>query len=102
MIAVVSILVSLMSDTFVSANKDFSRYNWNNGKSHLGLAIAMFLCSAFVKSGSNLSDHVPFGIALAFQFLLLGLIPASYAYFFFCIYPSDLAAINMDRTVTTR
>lgn len=28
--------------------------------------------------------------------------PASYAYFFFAFYPSDLAAINMDRTGTTR
>ena len=27
--------------------------------------------------------------------------PASYAYFFFAFYPSDLAAINMDRTGTT-
>ena len=34
--------------------------------------------------------------------LLLGLMPASYAYFFFAFYPSDLAAINMDRTGTTR
>lgn len=34
--------------------------------------------------------------------LLLGLIPASYAYFFFAFYPSDLAAINFDRTGTTR
>jgi len=33
--------------------------------------------------------------------LLLGLMPASYAYFFFAFYPSDLAAINMDRTGTT-
>jgi anaerobic C4-dicarboxylate transporter DcuB len=34
--------------------------------------------------------------------LLLGLVPASYAYFFFAFYPSDLAAINFDRTGTTR
>ena len=33
--------------------------------------------------------------------LLLGLVPASYAYFFFAFYPSDLAAINFDRTGTT-
>ena len=32
---------------------------------------------------------------------MLGLLPASYAYFFFAFYPSDLAAINMDRTGTT-
>lgn len=27
---------------------------------------------------------------------------ASYAYFFFAFYPSDLSAINVDRTGTTR
>ncbi len=46
---------------------------------------------------------LPFGYALGLPTnLLLGLIPASYAYFFFAFYPSDLAAINMDRTGTTR
>ena len=34
--------------------------------------------------------------------LLLGLLPSCYAYFFFAFYPSDLAAINMDRSGTTR
>jgi len=34
--------------------------------------------------------------------LLLGLVQASYAYFFFAFYPSNLAAINFDRTGTTR
>jgi anaerobic C4-dicarboxylate transporter DcuB len=36
--------------------------------------------------------------------VLLGLMPACYAYFFFCFdcfYRSDLAAISMDRTGTT-
>jgi anaerobic C4-dicarboxylate transporter DcuB len=46
---------------------------------------------------------IPFGYALGLpSTLMLGLMPASYAYFFFCFYPSDLAAINMDRTGTTR
>jgi anaerobic C4-dicarboxylate transporter DcuB len=32
---------------------------------------------------------------------MIGMIPACYAYFFFCFYPSDLSAINFDRTGTT-
>jgi anaerobic C4-dicarboxylate transporter DcuB len=43
-----------------------------------------------------------FGIALGLSTpLMLGLMPSSYAYFFFAFYPSDLAAINMDRSGTT-
>jgi anaerobic C4-dicarboxylate transporter DcuB len=46
---------------------------------------------------------VPVGFALNLPInLLIGMIPASYAYFFFCFYPSDLSAINFDRTGTTR
>jgi anaerobic C4-dicarboxylate transporter DcuB len=66
---------------------------------------AMLFCvSAFVKSqAATLTIMLPFGLALGLPVpLLLGLVPASYAYFFFCFYPSDLAAINMDRTGTTR
>jgi anaerobic C4-dicarboxylate transporter DcuB len=77
MIAVVSIYgIAWMSDTFVSA---------------------------FAKSqAATLTVMIPFGIALKLPAtLMLGLLPASYAYFFFAFYPSDLAAINMDRTGTT-
>jgi anaerobic C4-dicarboxylate transporter DcuB len=107
MIAVVSIFgIAWMSDTFVSANKGFLIENikamvqfapWT-------FAIAMFAVSAFVKSqAATLTVMIPFGIALGLPAtLMLGLLPASYAYFFFCFYPSDLAAINMDRTGTTR
>ncbi len=107
MIAVVSIFgIAWMSDTFVSANKDFLVRNigvmvrfapWT-------FALAMFAVSAFVKSqAATLTIMLPFGLALGLPIpLLLGLMPASYAYFFFAFYPSDLAAINMDRTGTTR
>jgi len=46
---------------------------------------------------------LPFSLALGLPVpLMLGLMPASYAYFFFAFYPSDLAAITMDRSGTTR
>ena len=107
MIAVVSIFgIAWMSETFIKANEGFLIANikamvqmapWT-------FAIAMFCVSAFVKSqAATLTIMLPFGYALGLPTsLLLGLIPASYAYFFFAFYPSDLAAINMDRTGTTR
>lgn len=106
MIAVVSIFgIAWMSDTFISANKKFLVDNigimvkiapWT-------FAIATFCISAFVKSqAATLAITLPLGLALGLPVpLLLGLMPASYAYFFFAFYPSDLAAINMDRTGTT-
>ncbi|MSM39414.1 MAG: anaerobic C4-dicarboxylate transporter [Geobacter sp.] len=107
MIAVVSIFgIAWMSDTFITANKKFLVDNigamvklapWT-------FAIATFCISAFVKSqAATLAITLPLGVALGLPItLLLGLIPASYAYFFFAFYPSDLAAINFDRTGTTR
>jgi anaerobic C4-dicarboxylate transporter DcuB len=107
MIAVVSIFgIAWMSDTFITANKKFLVDNigimvkmapWT-------FAIATFCISAFVKSqAATLAITLPLGIALGLPIpLLLGLVPASYAYFFFAFYPSDLAAINFDRTGTTR
>jgi anaerobic C4-dicarboxylate transporter DcuB len=107
MIAVVSIFgIAWMSDTFIAANKKFLIDNigtmvrfapWT-------FAIATFCISAFVKSqAATLSITLPLGLTLGLPVpLLLGLIPASYAYFFFAFYPSDLAAMNFDRTGTTR
>jgi anaerobic C4-dicarboxylate transporter DcuB len=107
MIAVVSIFgIAWMSDTFVSANKVFliEKIKAMVQLAPWTFAIAMFAVSAFVKSqAATLTVMIPFGIALGLPAtLMLGLLPASYAYFFFAFYPSDLAAINMDRSGTTR
>lgn len=107
MIAVVSIFgIAWMSDTFITANKKFLVDN-------IGImvkiapwtcAIATFCISAFVKSqAATLAITLSLGLALGLPVsLLLVLMPARYAYFFFAFYPSDLAAINFDRTGTTR
>ncbi|WLT32965.1 anaerobic C4-dicarboxylate transporter [Geothrix sp. PMB-07] len=107
MIAVVSIFgIAWMSETFIKANEGYLIANIKAMVQHAPwtFAIAMFCVSAFVKSqAATLTIMLPFGYALGLPTpLLLGLIPASYAYFFFAFYPSDLAAINMDRTGTTR
>jgi anaerobic C4-dicarboxylate transporter DcuB len=106
MIAVVSIFgIAWMSDTFVTGNKTYliSEIKAMVAYAPWTFALAMFAVSAFVKSqAATLTIMIPFGLALGLPVpLLLGLMPASYAYFFFAFYPSDLAAINMDRTGTT-
>jgi len=106
MIAVVSIFgIAWMSDTFVSANQLFlvARIKSMVQFAPWTFGVAMFAVSAFVKSqAATLTVMLPFGIALGLPMtLMLGLMPASYAYFFFAFYPSDLAAINMDRSGTT-
>ena len=106
MMAVVSIFgIAWMSDTFITANQPFLIRSMKAmvQAAPWTFAIAMFCVSAFVKSqAATLTVMMPFGIALGLPAkLMLGLMPASYAYFFFCFYPSDLAAINMDRTGTT-
>jgi anaerobic C4-dicarboxylate transporter DcuB len=106
MIAVVSIFgIAWMSDCFVNGNKVFliAQIESMVKAAPWTFALAMFAVSAFVKSqAAVLTIMLPFGLALGLPtHLLLGLMPSSYAYFFFAFYPSDLAAINMDRTGTT-
>jgi len=106
MIAVVSIFgIAWMSDTFVTGNKAYliEKIKAMVEFAPWTFAFAMFAVSAFVKSqAATLTIMIPFGLALGMPVpLLLGLVPSSYAYFFFAFYPSDLAAINMDRTGTT-
>ncbi|OWY38683.1 anaerobic C4-dicarboxylate transporter [Xenophilus sp. AP218F] len=107
MIAVVSIFgIAWMSDTFVKANQDFLVANIKVMVEYAPwtFALAMFAVSAFVKSqAATLTIMVPFGLALGLTpHQLLAIMPSCYAYFFFAFYPSDLAAINMDRSGTTR
>jgi anaerobic C4-dicarboxylate transporter DcuB len=106
MVAAVSIFgIAWMSDTFVTSNQALliGKIKAMVQLAPWTFAIAMFCVSAFVKSqAATLTVMIPFGIVLGLPAtLMLGLLPASYSYFFFCFYPSDLAAINMDRTGTT-
>jgi anaerobic C4-dicarboxylate transporter DcuB len=106
MIAVVSIFgIAWMSDTFVKANEAFLVDNIKIMVEYAPwtFALAMFAVSAFVKSqAATLTIMLPFGLALGLtSHQLLSIMPSCYAYFFFAFYPSDLAAINMDRSGTT-
>ncbi|HBV77534.1 MULTISPECIES: anaerobic C4-dicarboxylate transporter [Vibrio] len=97
--------IAWMSDTIIEHHKSFlidsisgivSLHPWT-------FALAMFAVSVFLKSqAAVLTIMFPLGFSLGIPHeVLIGVIPACYAYFFFPFYPSDLAAITFDRSGTT-
>lgn len=107
MSAVITIFgIAWFSDTIIGHHKPYiidlvsgmvNVYPWT-------FAIAMFVISAFLKSqAAALTVALPLGFALGIDpVVLIGVLPACYAYFFFPFYPSDLAGISFDRSGTTR
>ena len=106
MTAVITIFgIAWLSDTIMDSNKPYlvsmikemvKLYPWS-------FAIAMFCVSAFLKSqAAVLTIMLPLGFSLGIDStVLIGVLPACYAYFFFPFYPSDLATISFDRSGTT-
>jgi anaerobic C4-dicarboxylate transporter DcuB len=106
MVAVIMIFgIAWMSETVIEGNKPYIISLISDSvKAHpWTYALAMFCFSAFLKSqAATLIVMLPLAYALHLPAsVIIGCIPASYAYFFFCFYPSDLATINFDRTGTT-
>lgn len=98
--------IAWMSDTIITFHKPYliemvsgmvASHPWT-------FALAMFASSVFLKSqAAVLTIMFPLGVSLGIPTpVLIGVIPACYAYFFFPFYPSDLAAITFDRSGTTR
>ncbi|BFU60417.1 MULTISPECIES: anaerobic C4-dicarboxylate transporter [Rodentibacter] len=67
-------------------------------------ALALFAVSVVINSqAATAVMMVPVGIGLGLPApLLIGLMPATYAYFFIPNYPSDIATVNFDVTGTTK
>lgn len=67
-------------------------------------AFALFAVSVVVNSQAVTAKMLlPVGIAIGLPApLLVGLMPATYAYFFIPNYPSDIATVNFDITGTTK
>lgn len=67
-------------------------------------AFALFIVSVVINSqAATAVMMLPVGIGLGLPApLLIGLMPATYGYFFIPNYPSDIATINFDVTGTTR
>ncbi|MGC7559076.1 anaerobic C4-dicarboxylate transporter [Pasteurella sp. PK-2025] len=107
MVAAIAIFgIAWMSDTYFQfAMPEFREgvtsmvrhYPWT-------FALALFAVSVVINSqAATAVMMLPVGIELGLPApLLVGLMPATYAYFFIPNYPSDIATVNFDVTGTTK
>jgi len=105
--AVIAIFgIAWMGDTFFASNLDFFKglltsmvmeYPWT-------FAIALFLMSIMLFSqAATVRALMPLGVSLGIPIpSLIAMFPAVNGYFFIPNYPTIIAAINFDRTGTTR
>ncbi len=107
MVATIAIFgIAWMSDTFfqhampvfkASITDMVHTYPWS-------FALALAVVSVVVNSQAA-TARIMLPVALSLGLppeVLIGLIPATYAYFFFPVYPSDVATCNFDISGTTR
>ncbi len=107
MVAVVAIYgIAWLSNTFFNAHiaeiKDLlgtmvAEYSWT-------VAFMFFVFSVLINSqGAVIVSLLPVAYALGIPgWVLLGVLPCAYGYFFIPNYPTDIATVNMDRTGTTK
>ena len=107
MVAVVAIYgIAWLANTFFGAHMDHvqnllgemvGKYSWT-------VAIMFFVFSVLINSqGAVVVSLLPVAYSLGVPgWVLLGVLPCAYGYFFIPNYPTDLATVNMDRTGTTR
>ena len=107
MVAVVAIFgIAWMGDTFFTGNMEFFRTQISHIVTQYPylFSIALFLMSIMLFSqAAAVRTLYPLGIALGISPLaLIAMFPAVNGYFFIPNYPTEVAAINFDRTGTTR
>lgn len=107
MVAAIAIFgIAWMSDTYfqyampqfkAGITEMVQTYPWT-------FALALFAVSVVINSqAATAVMMLPVGIGLGLPApLLVGLMPATYAYFFIPNYPSDIATVNFDVTGTTK
>lgn len=106
MVAVVAIYgIAWMSDTYFSNYESeiqvllcdlVKSYPWT-------IALAFFFVSVLINSqGAVVAAMLPLAYTLDIDgWILLGVMPSVYGYFFIPNYPSDIATVNFDRSGTT-
>lgn len=107
MVAVVAIYgIAWLADTYFSHYmpmlKDglgniIAEYNW-------AIALVFFIVSILINSqGAVVVSMVPLAYAMGIPgWVILGVFPSVYGYFFLPNYPSDIATVNFDRSGTTK
>ncbi len=106
MVAVVAIYgIAWMSNTYFDNYKPemqamladiITKYPWS-------IAFAFFTVSVLINSqGAVVVSMLPLAYSLKIEpWILLGVMPSVYGYFFIPNYPSDIATVNFDRSGTT-
>ena len=106
MVAVVAIYgIAWLADTYFSNYMDTMQtmltdivkdYPWS-------IALVFFLVSVLINSqGAVVVAMLPLAYSLGIEgWVLLGVLPSVYGYFFIPNYPSDIATVNFDRSGTT-
>jgi len=105
--AMISIFgVAWMGDTFFSGNLDFFQTHIADivTQHPFVFSIALFIMSIMLFSqAATVRTLYPLGIGLGINPLaLVAMFPAVNGYFFLPIYPTEIAAVNFDRTGTTK
>ena len=105
--AVIAIFgIALMGDTFIAGNLEQLKGSIEQVVQSMPwlFGVALFVMSILLYSqAATIRAVVPLGIALGISpLLLIALFPAVNGYFFIPNYPTVVAAINFDRTGTTR
>lgn len=105
--AVVAIFgIAWMGDTFLQGNMAELKSSIEGVVTQMPwlFGIALFVMSILLYSqAATIRAFVPLGVALGISpFLLIAMFPAVNGYFFIPNYPTVVAAINFDRTGTTR
>ena len=105
--AVIAIFgIAWMGSTFYTGNAEAINQSLSGmvAEAPFTFAVALFVMSVMLFSqAATVTTLYPLGLALGIsQLLLVAMFPAVNGYFFLPNYPTEVAAINFDRTGTTR
>jgi len=107
MVAVIAIYgIAWMADTFFSHYMPQIHESLGGivGQYPWAIAFVFFLVSILLNSqGAVVTSMMPLAFSLGIPgYILLGVLPSVYGYFFIPNYPSDIATVNFDRSGTTK
>ena len=104
MVAVVAIYgIAWLANTFFGAHMDSIKELLGTMVSEYRWTIALMFSVLINSQGAVVVSLLPVAYALGIPgWVLLGVLPCAYGYFFIPNYPTDIATVNMDRSGTTK